>query len=179
MKTRIRELVKAIMMENLHDVPVGPVFVPRDPPNLAKGTGDYFISREFGIKLTPELAQALRLSQEDLEEAERMDGVLFSEWELVLDLDTHYSKGSPARLHGHPDTWHPGDPDEFEIGNWTVEGILLYGARSTLVLSARDAAHLKDVLGDLTESETEQLRDQYFENLPEPDYDDRDYDDFD
>ena len=24
-------------------------------------------------------------------------------------------RGAPARLHGHPDTWHEGEPDEIEL----------------------------------------------------------------
>lgn len=174
MKTKLRKLVEMIVAETLGKG-MGLVFVPRDPAKVVKDTGDYFISREFGIKLTPELVASMDLSELDTAEAMENNGVLEGEWELSLDINPHYSKGTPARLHGHPDTWHPSDPDEFEVSDFEINGILFYGAKKVVGFSPADSEQLKAIVGDLTEDELDRIREQYIENLPEPDYDDRDY----
>ena len=34
--------------------------------------------------------------------------------EVIVEI-TRYAPGAPARLHGHPDGWHEGEPDEIEF----------------------------------------------------------------
>ena len=34
--------------------------------------------------------------------------------EVIVEI-TRSAPGSPARLHGHPDGWHEGEPDEIEF----------------------------------------------------------------
>lgn len=177
MSKELRKLVETIVAEELgaEQPPMGPVFEPREPVTVVKGTGEYIIAREFAIKLTPELAAMMQLRPYEADEAQKNNGVLDNEWELVIDIDASYSPGTPARLHGHPDTWHPADPEDFEIGDWHVEGILRYGIKSTIVFGPEDTKRLQAMLGELTEREIDSIREQYMENLPEPDYDDRDY----
>jgi hypothetical protein len=162
-------MVEAIVTQMLNTNNL--VFEPHDPVKTIKGTGDYFITREFGIKLTPELSVAMDLNELDVAEVIANNGILEGEWELAIDINSHYSKGSSDRLHGHPDTWHPGDPDEFEIKDYKIDGILFYSANKVIVFSPSDSARLKAILGDLTEDEIDRIREQYMDNLSEPDYD--------
>lgn len=34
--------------------------------------------------------------------------------QVIVEI-TRYTPGSPARLHGHPDTWHEHEPPEIEL----------------------------------------------------------------
>lgn len=149
----------------------GPVFAPVDPVKVVKYQHDYVISREFGLKLTSELILAMSLTELDVAEANENGGVLQGEWELSLDVDVYYDKGSPGRMYGHPDRWSPPDPESFEIEGFEVQGILLYSAKSMVVFSPSDNKQLKDLVGELTEGEVDSVREQYIENLPEPDFD--------
>ena len=48
--------------------------------------------------------------------AEFQSYVPFGEIDIQVIVEiTQYAPGSPARLHGHPDGWHEGEPPEIEF----------------------------------------------------------------
>ena len=48
--------------------------------------------------------------------AEFKSYVPFGEIDVEVTVEiTQYAPGSPARLHGHPDTWHEHEPPEVEF----------------------------------------------------------------
>lgn len=162
----LKECIARLIKESLSN----PVFEPLDPVEFVHDSsiGGDSIRRAFGIKMTPESANVFQLDQSEREDTEKHDGVFFTEWEIEIEVgDVYHSKGSPARLSGHPDTWAPADPEDFAVESYTVVGV--YAPGGFVKFSDRDGQRLAAFLGNLTDDEVEQIKDSYLSNLPDKD----------
>jgi len=154
----LKECITLMLTEVAVEGPEQPFQLTSPAQPLKKGHDPEFtIYREFPIVPTPEMMQALKLTDGDLE-----DGILWGEQEIGLDCELSYEKEERA-------TWtDPGSPGGYSIDNWTP--VTLNG----VALSPADSRALESYMGDLTDREYENITDQAAANAPEPDYDDYD-----
>lgn len=155
----LKEYLKLAVKEAAGEGPAAP-FQLTGPVAKPKRSSTYTIYREFPIVPTPEMMQALRATDAELE-----GGVLLAEHEIGIDITDVYHEKEERR------TWtHPGNPESWLIEGWEVETL------NGLQLTPQDAKALQNYIGELTEDEQDSLIEQYIDGLGEPDYDDGDYD---
>lgn len=106
-------------------------------------TGDeFYITRSFPIKLTPRSIAALKLSGEEIRDAQKAGDVIDAEHEIVIECDVDYA---PTSTKGSK--LNPADAEEFAISDWHVIAL------DDIVLGDNDEKRLREYLGDLTEDE--------------------------
>jgi len=155
------EYVKLVL--EAESPPIREPFVIRGPIKPMKGAaGAYAIYREFPLVVPPEAMDAMRVTPDEL-----TDGVLDGEHEIIVDVDVYYKK---SKFKGS--YFQPPDPDEWELEDWTVEGI------NGVALSPDDAKALKAYLGRyLTDDEIEKIQNAWMERYRDDDGDPSFYDD--
>lgn len=144
-----------------------PAFELIDPVSMGKLPSNYYLNREFPLRMNEQLVQAFALVPEDVADLNQTGGILEGEYEMSIDVDVYYTPGERSR-----NRWtQPDDPEEFLVENYIVKGF--YGPRGQhILLSKEDGVRLAEYLGELTEDEVDRVRETYMENLPEPDFDD-------
>ena len=157
----LKEYVELKLMEMSEPAPQQPfqLTAPTVPGKKGQHLGDYTIYREFPIVPTPEMMQALKVDESELDE----NGMLWGEHEIGLDVEMYYEE--PERQT----RYHPGVQGGYSVDDWKVVSF------NGMLLSPEDAKALEKYLGRLTDAEEESLVEKYVDSLPEPDYDDSDY----
>jgi hypothetical protein len=154
-----------------------PAFELIDPVKVAAQQGDYYIAREFPLKMSEELMKIFGLTPEEIAEyTTQSGGVVEGEYEMYLDIDVYYTPGQRSR-----NRWEqPDDPEEFLVEGYRVEGIFASAGKS-IILSKEDGQRLAEYLGELSDDEVERIRESYMDTHgpssgPDPgDYDFGDY----
>lgn len=112
--------------------------------------GEYTVTRDFSLLVTPEMLEVLR-STIKIDESDLDEGYLTGDHEITFDANVYYSKGSRDSYE------YPGDPQEFlleDITPVTINGILL---------TRQDAARVEKAMGELTEEENQNFFEDYID----------------
>ena len=138
------------------------------------------VYREFPVRLTGELAQAMNLCRHsDCRESgngslaisclessgEATDGVLNVENEVFIVPHVYYTRGTPRRWND------PGDPEEFLVEGYDVVAL------NNVSLKGHDAEAVRERVGELTDDELEMIRLWWYER--NEDDDGREYEPYD
>lgn len=181
LKNMISKVVNESLSSLMQREPTKPPFELLEPPvkilPSGKWPSEYSITREVPIRISEGDASALGLANEDVEDV--MDGDVYNgEVEFYLSFDPYYSGGSSKNTSGHPDMWSPGDPEEFIVEDYTVIGFFLVGTSNIAIVSQEDGIRLSEFLGDLSDDETQRMKEIFLshsdDSSNEDYFDDRD-----
>lgn len=152
LKQYVKLMVETVVGPQQQALQLAGPFKPVKP-----GRNEFAIYREFPIVPTPELMQALKLDESDLDEA----GMITGENEIIIEFDDiYYSPGERG-------SWYqPADPEEFLVEDYSIT------AFNGLRLTPEDEKALKAYLGDLTDEEQERAFEYWSDNYPDPEPDD-------